>query len=411
MSAMRVLVYDDNPEIADRLATKVRSGYDKANVTVVKREAFQELIGLLNRRRAAWRADEGDMALTESTDVDEADVIVVDYDLLLYSEEADTTGSRLAYLLRCFTTCGLIIVLNEYGNNSFDLSLRSPSLDFADLHLGDVQIGNPGLWTDSFEGYRPWHWPALPNARVDFEKCIEDVRENLDAPILDFLGLERFVDWLPKRAHDFFLGSGTMETARFSTFVKRARSGLESKDELPPDYTARVAAARLIALVNGLILPEQSILVDAPHLVSRFPSLVRDGYQNIDGWNRLCDPVNEEIDGLLADVLTEHRFERQHWLWRPVWYWPDISRDERIPEVKDPWTVKDVDWVFCENISRFVPIALAEDFRADVSPPFDKRFVFKSESPDAPTYVNKAGSGGPQDPLVVEYVPQAALSL
>ena len=98
----------------------------------------------MNRRRAEWRADENDTASIESTDVDEADVIVVDYDLLRYSEAADTTGSRLAYLLRCFTKCGLIIVLNEYGSNAFDVSLRNPSLDFADLHLGAVQIGNPG---------------------------------------------------------------------------------------------------------------------------------------------------------------------------------------------------------------------------------------------------------------------------
>ena len=160
---------------------------------------------------------------------------------------------------------------------------------------------------------------------------------------------------------------------------------MNRKTSYAPEYTARVAAARLLALLNGIILPEQSILVDAPHLVSRFPSLVRDGFQNMDGWNRLCDPINEEIDDLLADLLTEHRFERRHWLWKPVWYWPDINRDERIPEVKDPWTVKDVDWVFCENISRFMPTALADDFRADVSPPFTKRFLFKRESPEALT--------------------------
>ena len=411
MSAMNVLVYDDYPEIAESLANKVRAVCDKANVTAVKRETFHELIGLMNRRRAKWRASENDIASIESTDVDEADVIVIDYDLLSYSEATDTTGSRLAYLLRCFTKCGLIIVLNQYGTNAFDMSLRSPSLDFADLHLGAVQIGNPGLWTGSLEGYRPWHWPVLPNARVNFEKCVEDVQENLDQPILDFLGLGRFIDWMPKGAHDFFLGSGKMESVRFSAFVKQARGGIESKDELPPEHMARVAAARLLALLNGLILPEQSILVDAPHLVSRFPSLIRGGDQNIHYWNRLCDPVNEEIDDLLVDVLTEHRFKRQHWLWRPVWYWPDINRDERIAEVKDPWRVKDVDWVFCENISRFIATALADDFRADVSPPFNKRFVFKRDSPEALKYVNQVGSGGPQDPLIVEYVPQAAFSV
>ena len=102
MSKMRVLVYDDNPEIADSLANKVRAVYDNANVAAVKRETFQELIGLMNRRRAKWRADGNDIASMESTDVDEADLIVVDYDLLRYSESGDTTGSRLAYLLRCF---------------------------------------------------------------------------------------------------------------------------------------------------------------------------------------------------------------------------------------------------------------------------------------------------------------------
>ena len=263
----------------------------------------------------------------------------------------------------------------------------------------------------SFEGYRPWHWPSLPDARSDFEECVEDVQENMDEPILDFFGLKCSIDWLPKGARDFFHGSGNMDDVRFGDFVRRARGGVESKDELPPEHMARVAAARLLALLNNLILPNQSVLVDAPHLASRFPSLVRDDYRDIEGWNRLCDPVNEEIDGLLADVAQEHRFEKRHWLWRPVWYWPDISRDERIAEVKDPWTFDEVDWVFCENVSRFVPAELTDDFRADVSPPFDKRFVLKRESQEALELVGKIGTGGAQDPLVVEYVPQAAFSV
>ena len=60
--------------------------------------------------------------------------------------------------------------------------------------------------------------------------------------------------------------------------------------------------------------------------LSRFPTLVRDEHDDINGWNRLCDPLSIEIDDLLADVLTDHRFKRQHWLWKPVWYWPDINK-------------------------------------------------------------------------------------
>ncbi|MCY3570796.1 MAG: hypothetical protein OXH19_05590 [Chloroflexi bacterium] len=411
MSAMQVLVYDDHPEIAESLANRVRTVCGEASVTAVKQDDFQESIGLLNSRRTAWRRGESKAALIESNLIDTADVIVIDYDLLGYSDQGDTTGSRLAYLLRCFSKCGLIVVLNEYGANSFDLSLRSPSAGFADLHLGDIQIGNPGLWTRPFEGYRPWHWPSLPEARSDFEECVKDVEGNLEEPILEFLGLQRLIDWLPKGARDFFHGSGNLESVRFNDFVKRARGGAESKDELPPEYMARVAAARLLALLNSLILPEQSILVDAPHLASRFPSLVREEHRDIHGWNGLCDPISENVDELLADVVQKHRFEKRHWLWRPAWYWPDISRDARIPEVQDPWVVEDVDWVFCENVSRFVPGKLADDFRADVSPPFDKRFVLRREAQEALELVGKIGTGGAQDPLVVEYVPQAAFSM
>lgn len=411
MSAMEVLICDDNPDIADSLAAKVEGSYPAATATAVRKKAFQELIGKINRERDVWRRGEQIATSFEPTEVDKADVIFIDYDLLLYSDEGDITGSRLAYLLRCFTRCGLIVVLNEYGTNTFDLSLRSPPDGFADLHLGAAQIGNPGLWPGSFEGYRPWHWPILSDAKSNFDKCVEDIRENIEAPVLDFLGLTRVIDWLPERVHEFFRGSGDLETVQFRAFVEHAKGGIASKDDLPPENLARVAAARLLTLLNGLILPEQSVLVDAPHLALRFPSLVLDDNWGIHDWNRLCDPSIDGFDGLLSDVLKDHRFEKPHWLWRPAWYWPDISRDERIAEVKDPWTVAAVDWVFCENVSRFVPVEFADDFKADVSPPFDKRFVLKRESSDVRSFVGKVGSGGPQDPVGVEYIPQAAFSM
>ena len=408
---LQVLVYDDSPNIAESWVNKIQGAYDRATVTAVNREAFQELMGKIAARRTAWRDGSSEDSSIELTNVDEADIIMVDYDLLRYSKTGDITGHRLAYLLRCFTKCGLIVVLNEYGINTFDMSLRSSSGSFADLHLGAAQIGNPGLWTSSFEGYRPWHWPVLPDARENFEKCVEDVQETPDEPILNFLGLDRFIDWMPKRAHDFFLGSENMERVRFSTFVKEANGGIDSKDELLSEYSARVAAARFISLLNGLILPEQSLLVDAPHLASRFPSLIRDEEQDIHQWNRLCDPLDEHIDDLFEGHLTAHKFKKQHWLWRPAWYWPEIARDERIAEVQDPWTAKDLDWVFCEDISRFIPAEFAADFRADVNPPFNKRFVLKRGSLEDLPFVSKAGSGEAQDPLIVEYVPQAAFSL
>ena len=414
MSSIKVLVYDDLPDIASNLADKIRDAYSDAEVKPADHRDFQQLLKLINRRRTEWREVGNEFGMIDLHDADSADVVVVDYDLLRFSETTDTTGSRLAYLLRCFSKCGFIIVLNEFGTNTFDLSLGSPVEGFSDVHIGDVQIGNPGLWLapfDGFDGYRPWHWPVVPEAKVNFEQCVGEVLENLEAPILKFLGLDHVIDWMPIRARDFLAGEQRIEEVTFESFVKLARGGISTKDELIPEQIARVAAARIVTLLNSIILPEQSVLVDAPHLVSRFPSLIQNGCDDLDTWNLLCNPVHHKIDELLTEGLEKHRFPKSHWLWRPAWYWPEINTNENIEEVKDPWNVKEVDWVFCEDISRFVPVKFARDFRAIVSPPFVKRFVFRSDSSSAKRYVRFLKDGGPQDLSQVNYVPQAAFNL
>ncbi len=413
MNSLKVLVYEDQSTIAKTWVDGIRSTYREADVEAVDTKDFQPLLELVNRRRTAWREDLNEAFETGSHDIDEADIIVLDYDLLHYSDAADITGSRLAYLLRCFSKCGFIIVLNEFGRNVFELSLGSPPEGFADIHLGGEQIGNPGLWQAPFDGYRPWYWPVVPNARENFELCVKDVREHPDTPVLGFLGLDRVIDWIPRRARDFLLGKQKIEEVTFKSFVESVHGGISDKDTLIPEQMARVTAARIVTLLNSIILPEQSILVDAPHLVSRFPSITLDRHRHndVEVWNQLCNPVDLDIDNLLIERLKKYKFQKPHWLWRPAWYWPEINKDENIEEVKDPWKVPEVDWVFCEDISRFVPVEVAQGFRALVSPPFIKRYVFRRDSPDANDLVSQIGSRGPQDPFSVEYVPQAMFSL
>ncbi len=413
MKSLEILVYDDQFNLAKSWAKKIKDeikgSHSDAVVKPANREDFQQLLTLINSRRKAWREAGDESGTIDLHEADTADVIVVDYDLLQYSDSVDTTGSRLAYLLRCFSKCGFIIVLNEFGN-VFDLSLGSPPEGFADIHIGDEQIGNPGLWRAPFDGYRPWYWPVVPDARKNFDQCVKDVQENLDKPILDFLDLSHVIDWMPRRAQDFLLGKQKIEKVTFRDFVKSAHGGISSKDSLIPEQMARVAAARIVTLLNSIILPEQSVLVDAPHLVSRFPSLILNQRDEIGMWNKLCNPVTHEIDDLLVEDLREYKFKQSHWLWRPAWYWPEINKDEGIEEVRDLGLVEEIDWVFCENISRFVPDKFTQGFRARVSPPFIKRHVFKSDSPNAGCYVSHNMSGGPQDPFPVEYVPQAMFS-
>ena len=406
MKSLNVLVYDDETTVAERIAGEIEKACTgKVSAKPKGKKDFRDLLKLLHDRRTKSGSRS---RIDESHDVDKADVVVVDFDLRQYSKSA--TGSRLAYLLRCFSMCGFIVIVNQYGTNTFDLALRSPYNDFVDLHVGDAQIGNPGLWQADFKGYRPWHWPVIPDAKVNFEKCVTDVQENPDARIMEFLGLAHVVDWIPGHTRALLSVRQNIQEITFNNFAESSYLGLARKDNLTSEKIPRVVAARLISLLNSMVLPDQSVLVDAPHMVSRFPSLIRNNRDKIGTWNSLCVLDAPEIYDSLSNRLKTYEFPKAHWLWRPVWFWPDIFRDPSISEVKDPWSIEQFGWVFCENISRFVPNEITQEFDALVSPPFTKRFLLDSDSPDAIEYVPHIGSGGSQDPSSVEYVPQAALS-
>ena len=344
--------------------------------------------------------------------VDRQDVIVADYDLLDYSKPSDTTGSSLSYLLRCFTQCRFIIVLNRYGTNAFDLRLVRQVEDFADLHIGSEQIGNPGLWGNELAGYRPWHWPVVPQAARNFEQCVLEVMSNPDAPILDFLGLTPVMDWLSTRAMDFLAGRQQRpEEVTFSSFAESGGDGITVKDKLIPEQAARVTTARISTLLNLIVVPEQNLLVDAPHLISRFPSLLKGRKDDLDMWNRVCDPAAGEVEDLLSDRLRERRFKKSHWLWRPAWYWPEVNRDEEIDEVKNPWNFHSPEWVFCENVSRFVPRDYVTSFKPDITPPFVNRYLFTGDESAGNLDIGQTKDGGPRDLSRIEYIPQVYFSL
>ena len=415
MNPLKILVFEDQKDIAANWAGAIRGANPEGTVAVQSATqcSFERLQEVANLRRNEWRGANHGNGMVGEHEADGMDVVVVDYDLLKYSNTNNATGSRLAYLLRCFTTCGFIVVLNAHTPNVFDLGLTSPSEDLADLHIDGGQLGNPGLWSADFEGYRPGHWPIIPDAVGNFERCVADVRDNLEQPVFEFFGLNRVIDAVPWRVHEFLTASGyPAEKVTFRKFIESSRAGNHAKDKLIPEQTWRVAAARIGTLLNSVIVPDQNALVDAPHLVSRFPSLLKGGSETLETWNRLCSPASADLLDMLDEALEQYQFKQPHWLWWPSWYWPEIRRDESIDEVRHPWQAGEADtiWVFCENVSRFLPIECAQPFSALVSPPFMKRFLLNRYSEHARKIVPTLGDGSLLDPLQLTNAPEAMLS-
>ncbi len=137
---------------------------------------------------------------------------------------------------------------------------------------------------------------------------------------------------------------------------------------------ARVGAARISKWLERLVLPGQDILIDAPHLISRYPSLLGGAAEDIGAWNRAAHLTNYSELGLTTEIIERFRVKKDHWLSRPVWFWDELRECEEIKEVKEPWTVERPDWAFCEDASRFCREGYRE-FIADMESPFTRRFA------------------------------------
>jgi len=378
----KILIFDDELGFRGRVQGLLESltfVTDTFEIEIPDNRELTHSMEILEDRRRAFR-ETGAWEDGERISVDDASIFVVDYDL--FEAIGFLKGDVVAYLARCLSSCGLIVGY-RYGDNAFDLTLREELRSFTDLYVGGEQLGNPGLWRVTEAGFRPWHWPILPDYLRDFEKKVEDVKESLaeDVPIWQVLGLttpELFA-MLPRSIGEF-LGADPAETT-FRQFVIESDNGLErrdvtSADDVSDEVVARVGAARISKWLERLVLPEQDILVDAPHLVSRYPSLMTGDAMDIETWNRTARLVSHEDLGLRTDLIEPFRLKKDHWLSRPVWFWDEVRECQDILEVREPWKTERPNWVLCEDASRFYEEGYRE-FVADVESPYARRFVRK----------------------------------
>ena len=397
MNKQKILIYDDEHGRIDDFKQKLGEGLDKAgqsenfDIISLENDAFQNSISVLEQRRITFRAEE-ESTKDGAEEIDNASIFIIDYDLLGSQVEeshvGSLTGEIIAYLVRCFSKCKLIVGLNQYGSNPFDLTLRGDLDSFADLNLGEEQLVNPYLWKGDWgtsrQKFRPWCWPNLSDSLRNFNKKVKDVEKNLDTSICEFLGFGgELFQLLPREIVQFIEKQERKEHSQttFREFVMESGNGLRFKDTKALDkginghILARIGAARISKWLEYLLLPEQDILVDAPHLVSRYPSLITGDKKKIETWNKVAELIDHDKLGLNTDLIEPYRFKKDHWVSRPVWFWDKLRECERIREIIEPWLTVKPNWVFCEDASYFYNRENCREFLADTASAFTQRFV------------------------------------
>ena len=289
-----VLVCDDDHSLAHDWVQEIRDvvtdAYHVLDAPDTKtiRSSAQELL----LRRSALRQER--VRIRERCIFDEIDILIIDYDLLHVDEDnAQYTGEGLGRLVRMFTECAIVVVLNQYLQAQFDLRLRGHLESHADLNIGAEFIAVPGLWREPpWTGFRPWKWQTL-NGAVGTQRARQKVvQTQFGQSILNTVGMQsedasRLSDsafgFLSPNANSY---QSLMEVT-FQSFLRTASDGRDLRilADSHQESATRVASARIGKWLEREVLGGQDVLIDVPHLLQRFPFVLGDSVTNLDMWN------------------------------------------------------------------------------------------------------------------------------
>ena len=298
------------------------------------------------------------------------------------------------------------MALNQFNvTAAFDLTLIGHISSYADMNISGDQIGNPGLWGGQRQGFAPWSWPNLMLAAGLQRKREELLRGRSGDAALAVLGLDQpnISNALSRNQLAWLSPSAAPSKATINDIVTTGRIGLRPNDVPWQDGgLERVAAARLAKWLERLVLPGQNVVVDAPHLVSRFPSLAATG-----DLNETTQFGPGASTRLISEQVSAHALTENAWLSRPAWLWPALSEDTSIKEVRNPFSPIGTDQFFTEDSSVFRERDWCRTFAADVEP-FSRRFATRparGEESELPPYAGPFGLGR------VQYLPQVRFAL
>lgn len=379
---MKILILDDDQVRAEDWKHEIGKNLGgDANIVVYDNRNVGRVISELHEKRLSAR--EGSYQTV--VELDEIDLLIVDYDLLRLDTDgrsAWSTGAEVAYAARLMSKVGPIVVVNQYGTNSFDLTMRRTSPSYADLDLGSKHITSPELWKDGdFEGFRPWHWPNLLREPSRFNDLSDFVLENLDNSVVEALGLElsdfdspRYVSpellarlGLSRKGGMTFrqlLVGNQKEDGKYQPNPISVFNILEKDAELvkdmPSDVLSRLGAAVLSHWVERLILPNQELIADAPHLAYQYPWIL-ENHGSTDAWKELARL--DEVVGL-TPVIENYRVHPACIVSRPAYWAGQVKREIDVPEEFSMANVPDL--AFCEDTSSFKDKNECKSFPSDL---------------------------------------------
>lgn len=399
MSILKIVVCDDDFERGQNWAAQIATAIDlesSVQVTAIAPHRFaQVFVELEARRLSARRADsaEGELLSTVSApgsvdEIDEADLLVVDYDLTpdtgrIQDPNDDTgavrglagrSGEEFVYLARFFSAAKAFAVVNQtVQSKSFDLTLRRFAHSLADVNVTAHDLKRRSLWLGSGDDFRPWSWPVV----LDLPALAEGRRGLLidgNTAVVDALQLRD-----PDDLNSFTqlqldsLGADLMESTTHSVATE-SPYGLKGHDkrlaEGDEDLGRRAGEIAIYRWLSASVLPAQNVLIDAPHLAQRFPILVRGDRTDRATWNQL---TSGDVSAVLrTDDLVSASSPVTEWVGRPLW---SLAKAGAIARSLGRVLVDEPTFVFCEDSSRFVEIAQAVEFESGVSGPYVQRFV------------------------------------
>jgi len=379
---MNILILDDDQPRAEDWKLEIGSNFsEQVNIVVYDNSQVSSVISELHHKRL--KAREGDYQTV--TELDDIDLLIVDYDLLGLDTEgrsAWSTGAEVAYAARLMSTVGPIIVVNQYGTNSFDLTMRRTSPSYADLDLGSKHITSQELWkSNEFEGFRPWHWPHLSKEPARYEELSEFVQTNLDQSVTSALGLElsdydspRYIS--PELLARLGLSRDDNMTFRQLLVGSRKPDGkyqpnaisvfnilekdAELINEMPEHVLARLGAAILSHWLERLILPNQELMADAPHLAYQYPWILTN-YEDKNAWHELA--TFEPPPGLLSEI-EKYRVTPTCLVSRAAFWAGEVRNEVSMPESFSMSKIPNI--VFCEDSSCFKDKGNCSSFPSDL---------------------------------------------